>query len=203
MKPLLRIIACAVAMCGVVSTTFADARAKMVADVMRKLSVADTIEIDDLLSPELKESVLKQKEGVWVWTDLPRQQAHHVSLTKKEDLQRFASVLKLTDERLRPGAEIFTEDGKKVTIYPPCQCLGDFQCRFLQQKQELLRFTIHHDGAFIRIGTDVSMDEFDIVPPFGPLLNEQIKKALKKANEAPTPTTVVPAAGGVSERRAR
>lgn len=165
-------------------------RAQLLDNVVRRARAADFIEIIDLCpGPEIESTVMK--DGVIVSTKVSVP-ITRVALTRKEKIERIVANLKLSEERLTPGVEFITPDGKKVVGYPPCLCDGDFSCRFLKNSQELVQITVFHRGEFVRVGSGKSSSDFDLVPPFGSKLNGEIKTAFTEANQAllPTPTSV-------------
>jgi hypothetical protein len=113
----------------------------------------------------------------------------HVTLTKKEEIERIVVNLKLSDKRLKPGVEFVTPDGKKFIGCPPCLCDGDFACRFLKNNKELVQITIFHEGEFVRVGSGAPSNDFDLVPPFGSRIIGEIKTEFKQA-KAPQTTAI-------------
>ena len=173
-------IVCFVAIAG---SVFADTTAKQMIDrIIRVTKAADVIVIVDL-SPKTTERIGRLKDGVMEWTDMPPP-IREVRISTAEALQQFVDNLNLSEVRLRPGEEVETQHGKMI-IYPPCQCLGEFRCRLFSNGKELLQFTTHHEGGLIRITSGATEHEFDLVPPFGSALHEQLKGAIQKVNPPP------------------
>lgn len=156
-------------------------RERIVSDILCLAKAADEIAIADL-SPEITMKRQVVENGVTAWVDEPSQ-VRRVSLTTPSELETFAATLKPSVPMLREGVKLPDEGGVTAIVYPLCQCLGDYEFRVIQKKTEVLRFTIHHEGAFIRIQSDQNTEEFDLVPPSGKQITEMAKEALKRANQ--------------------
>jgi hypothetical protein len=175
------------AICLIAGSAFAeiakDPREAAVADMLRRLAAAEEIVIDDL-SAETKITREVAIDGVTRWVEEPPP-IRSISLKEKGEVQEFAASLSPSVHMLREGVALPADaSGAERIIYPLCQCLGDYGFRIITNKKEVLRFTIHHEGEFIRVGSGESLDEFDLAPPSGRRITEIAREALKRANQS-------------------
>jgi hypothetical protein len=169
------------ALCAAFGEVVDEARARIVSDILCRTKAAEEIVVEDL-SPEVRVTRMVVENGVTALIDEPPQ-VRRVSLTTTRELETFAAALRPSVTMLREGVELRDETGATTIIYPLCQCLGDYEFRVLQKKTEVLRFTIHHEGSFIRLKSAQTSEEFDLVPPSGKQLTEIAREALKRANQ--------------------
>jgi hypothetical protein len=177
------------------SETVKRQRVAAIDDLTQKMHAADRLEIEDLMVADSAARFGVEKDGKMVWKDLPKP-IRHITIDDKEELERLLRDLKPSEELLSPTIEARIENGEKVLVHPPRLSSPEFECRFFCRNKELLRLTLHQEGAFIEIGPDTTSFEFDLTQPEGGRLDGQIREAFKKHNQPPlpTPASVTPAA---------